>query len=120
MLRLAVIGGGIGGLTAAVALRATGAHVQVFEQARQLSEVGAGLGIQHNGQRVLVRLGLGPEINRIGSRLKGFRICGPMAAWCRGKPTRPGLCSSASTGPISSQSWLPRCPQRPCTRVIAV
>jgi salicylate hydroxylase len=77
MLRIAVIGGGIGGLSTAVALRATGAHVQVFEQARQLSEVGAGLGIQHNGQRVLVRLGLGPEINRIGSRLKGFRICAP-------------------------------------------
>src|SRR5258705_8425264 len=75
MLRVAVIGGGIGGLSAAVALRETGAHVEVFEQARQLSEVGAGLGIQQNGQRVLVRLGLGQEINRIGSRLKGFRIC---------------------------------------------
>jgi salicylate hydroxylase len=74
LLRVAVIGGGIGGLSTAVALRATGAHVEVFEQARQLSEVGAGLGIQQNGQRVLVRLGLGPEINRIGSRLKGFRI----------------------------------------------
>jgi hypothetical protein len=65
---------GIGGLSTAVALRATGAHVHVFEQARQLSEVGAGLGLQPNGQRVLVRLGLGPEINRIGVRLKGFRI----------------------------------------------
>ena len=75
MLRVAVIGGGIGGLSTAVALRATGAHVDVFEQARRLSEVGAGLGIQQNGQRVLVRLGLGSEINRIGSRLRGFRIC---------------------------------------------
>jgi salicylate hydroxylase len=74
MLRVAVIGGGIGGLSTAVALRATGANVHVFEQARQLSEVGAGLGLQPNGQRVLVRLGLGPEINRIGVRLKGFRI----------------------------------------------
>jgi salicylate hydroxylase len=77
MLRVAVVGGGIGGLSTAVALRATGADVHVFEQAHQLSEVGAGLGLQPNGQRVLVRLGLGPEINRIGSRLKGFRICGP-------------------------------------------
>ncbi len=76
MLRVAIIGGGIGGLSTAVALRATGADVHVFEQARQLSEVGAGLGLQPNGQRVLVRLGLGPEINRIGSRLKGFRTCG--------------------------------------------
>ena len=77
MLRVVVIGGGIGGLSTAVALRATGAHVHVFEQARQLSEVGAGLGLQPNGRRVLVRLGLGPEINRIGARLKGFRICRP-------------------------------------------
>src|SRR5258705_2242613 len=77
MLRVAVIGGGIGGLSTAVALRATGAHVHVFEQARQLSEVRAGLGLQPNGQRVLVRLGLGLEINRIGLRLKGFRICRP-------------------------------------------
>jgi salicylate hydroxylase len=76
MLRVAIIGGGIGGLSTAVALRATGADVHVFEQAGQLSEVGAGLGLQPNGQRVLVRLGLGPEINRIGSRLKGFRTCG--------------------------------------------
>jgi salicylate hydroxylase len=77
MLRVAIIGGGIGGLSTAVALRATGAHVQVFEQARQLSEVGAGLGLQPNGRRVLVRLGLGEEINRIGARLTGFRICRP-------------------------------------------
>ena len=77
MLRVAIIGGGVGGLSTAVALRATGAHVQVFEQARQLSEVGAGLGLQPNGRRVLVRLGLGEEINRIGARLKGFRICRP-------------------------------------------
>jgi len=77
MLRVAIIGGGIGGLSAAVALRATGAHVDVFEQARQLSEVGAGVGLQPNGQRVLRRLGFGLEIDRIGSRLKGFRICAP-------------------------------------------
>ena len=43
MLRVAVIGGGIGGLSAAVALRAAGAQVHVFEQARQLSEVGGGI-----------------------------------------------------------------------------
>ena len=47
--------------------------VHVFEQARQLSEVGAGLGLQQNAQRVLVLLDLGPEMIRIGSQLKGFR-----------------------------------------------
>ncbi len=77
VLRVAIIGGGIGGLSTGVALRATGAHVDVFEQARQLGEVGAGVGLQPNGQRVLRRLGFGLEIDRIGSRLKGFRICAP-------------------------------------------
>src|SRR5882757_5558665 len=42
-------------------------------QTRQLSEVGAGLGLQQNAQRVLVLLDLGPEMIRIGSQLKGFR-----------------------------------------------
>ncbi|MDT5017305.1 MAG: hypothetical protein QOD39_3465 [Mycobacterium sp.] len=91
MLRVAVIGGGIGGLSAAVALHATGAHVEVFEQARQLGEVGAGLGIQQNGQRVLVRLGLGPEINRIGSRLTGFRICTPDGSVMSEETYPPGV-----------------------------
>jgi salicylate hydroxylase len=77
MLRVAVVGGGIGGLSAAVALRMAGAQVRVFEQARQLSEVGAGLGLQQNSQRVLRRLGLGREIDRIGARLQGFRVCTP-------------------------------------------
>ena len=77
MLRVAIIGGGIGGLSAAVALRATGARVNVFEQARQLSEVGPGVGLQPNGQRVLRRLGFGLEIDHIGAQLKGFRICAP-------------------------------------------
>jgi salicylate hydroxylase len=91
MLRVAVIGGGIGGLSTAVALRATGAHVQVFEQARQLSEVGAGLGIQQNGQRVLLRLGLGPEVHRIGSRLKGFRIYAPDGSVVSGETYPAGV-----------------------------
>ena len=56
-----------------MALGATGRTYDVFEQARQLSEVGAGLGLQQNAQRVLVLLDLGPEMTRIGSQLKGFR-----------------------------------------------
>jgi 2-polyprenyl-6-methoxyphenol hydroxylase-like FAD-dependent oxidoreductase len=40
-LQVAVVGGGIGGLTAAIALRARGAKVMVFEQAEKLREIGA-------------------------------------------------------------------------------
>lgn len=55
---VAVIGAGIGGLAAALALRARGAEVTVLEQAPEISEVGAGLQISPNGVAVLRALGL--------------------------------------------------------------
>ena len=42
-LRAVVVGGGLGGMAAAVALTQAGMDVQVYEQARQLTEVGAGV-----------------------------------------------------------------------------
>ena len=68
-LRVAVVGGGIGGLSAAVALHRRGVDVTVFEQAPALGEVGAGVMVQPNGARVLERLGLGEELARSGARL---------------------------------------------------
>lgn len=53
-----VIGAGIGGLTAALALRRQGADVTVLEQAEAITEVGAGLQISPNGAVVLRALGL--------------------------------------------------------------
>jgi len=44
-LRIAIIGGGIGGLTAALALRARGLDVSVFEQAEVLREIGIGVSV---------------------------------------------------------------------------
>jgi salicylate hydroxylase len=55
---IAVIGGGIGGLAAALAFARTGAQVTVFEQAPELREFGAGLQITPNGGVVLKALGL--------------------------------------------------------------
>ena len=55
---IAVIGGGIGGVAAALALAQRGAKVQLFEQAPALGEVGAGLQISPNGVAVLAALGL--------------------------------------------------------------
>ncbi len=66
--RICVIGGGIGGLTAALAFAATGALVEVHEQAEALTEVGAGLQVTPNGARVLHALGLAEELDRIGIR----------------------------------------------------
>ena len=55
---VAIIGGGIGGLTAALGFARTGANVTVHEQAPALTEVGAGIQITPNGARALQGLGV--------------------------------------------------------------
>ena len=66
-LRVAVIGGGIGGLTAALALSRSGAETHIFEQADAFGEVGAGLGIGPNAFKVLRALGLEDAL-----RIRGY------------------------------------------------
>src|SRR5712691_10020547 len=67
-LRIAVIGGGIGGLTAALSLRRAGFAVEVYEQAPELTQIGGGINMGPNAARVLRRLGLGPGLDRDGVR----------------------------------------------------
>ncbi len=57
-----VIGAGIGGLAAAIALRRARAGVEVFERAGRIEEVGAGLAVWANGMRALDRLGVGDAV----------------------------------------------------------
>lgn len=61
-LDIAVIGGGIGGLTCALALSRRGARVTVLEQAQAITEVGAGIQVSPNGLRVIEALGLGDAL----------------------------------------------------------
>ena len=63
--KIAVIGGGIGGLTAALALLKRGLDVDIYEQAPELKEVGAGIQISSNGTRVLFALGLEDALKRV-------------------------------------------------------
>jgi 2-polyprenyl-6-methoxyphenol hydroxylase-like FAD-dependent oxidoreductase len=63
---IAIIGGGIGGLTAAASLLRAGFDVQVYEQTRTLAEVGAGINIGPNASRILHRLGIADELERTG------------------------------------------------------
>jgi salicylate hydroxylase len=55
--RIAIVGGGIGGLATAALLRRAGLQAVVYEQATALTEVGAGLVIAPNAARLLRRLG---------------------------------------------------------------
>jgi len=66
-LRVSIVGGGIGGLSTAVALRRHGIEATVFEQARTLGEVGAGVVLMPNALKLLDRLGLKDAMNRIGA-----------------------------------------------------
>jgi salicylate hydroxylase len=73
--RIAIIGGGMGGLTAAIALtRIAGVQVTVFEQASKLGEVGAGVTVAPNAQRVLDRLGVLEKIKRAGAIPSGHGV----------------------------------------------
>ncbi len=68
-LRIVIVGGGIGGLFTGNALVQQGFDVSVFEQARALSEVGAGVFITPNSVRHLERVGLLAGVERLGARV---------------------------------------------------
>jgi 2-polyprenyl-6-methoxyphenol hydroxylase-like FAD-dependent oxidoreductase len=61
-----VVGGGIGGLTAAVALRRVGWQVTVLERAAMFGEIGAGITLLSNGLRCLDAIGLGDAVRGSG------------------------------------------------------
>jgi 2-polyprenyl-6-methoxyphenol hydroxylase-like FAD-dependent oxidoreductase len=65
--KVVIAGGGIGGLTAALALRRAAFEVVVFERAAELREVGAGLLLAANAQNALGKLGLAEAVARLGT-----------------------------------------------------
>lgn len=68
-LKAIVIGAGIGGLTAGIALRQAGYDVEVYDRVRELRPVGAGISLWSNGVKVLNRLGLGDKMAAIGGQM---------------------------------------------------
>ncbi|SHG33362.1 FAD-dependent monooxygenase [Cognatishimia maritima] len=73
-MNIGVLGGGIGGLTAALALAQRGAQVTVLEQAEKISEVGAGIQISPNGVCVLRALGLGDAIRAVSVKAEAVEL----------------------------------------------
>lgn len=81
-MKILLAGGGIGGLAAAIALLQRGIDVDVYEQAQELKEVGAGIQISPNGNKVLDALGVFQTLKALSCdpERKEFRL------WNTGKP----------------------------------
>jgi FAD-dependent urate hydroxylase len=68
-LKVVIIGAGMGGLTAGIALRQAGYEVEIYDRVSELRPAGAAISLWSNGVKVLNRLGLGKEIARIGGQM---------------------------------------------------
>jgi len=73
-LRVAVVGGGIGGLSAANSLIRRGLDVTLFEQVDALREVGTGLSLFPNGRRQLERMGLKDALAQVGAKIGDLSV----------------------------------------------
>ena len=74
MPRAVIVGAGIGGLTAAIALKQTGWDVSVYERARELREVGAGITLWANAVKVLRKLGVSEAIEAAAATIRQTEV----------------------------------------------
>jgi 2-polyprenyl-6-methoxyphenol hydroxylase-like FAD-dependent oxidoreductase len=79
--RAVIVGGGIGGLAAAVALHRRGWQVRVLEQAPSLEAVGSGIALWPNGMRALDALGVGTAVKAVSTAQAPARIRDPSGRW---------------------------------------
>ncbi|WP_109789875.1 FAD-dependent monooxygenase [Mycolicibacterium conceptionense] len=96
-LRVAVVGAGIGGLTAALALRANGIDATVYEQAHELKALGAGVSIATNGSRILTTLGAGDAVAAIAGPVTHYQFRTWQAEPIAGEPSTLGFGDPART-----------------------
>ena len=84
--KIVIIGAGIAGLTAAVALARKGLEAEVYEQAPELKEVGAGVGLWGNAFRALRAVGLADDVVRLGGGPAGSGVQRPDGTWLLYEP----------------------------------
>jgi 2-polyprenyl-6-methoxyphenol hydroxylase-like FAD-dependent oxidoreductase len=73
-MKVLIIGGGIGGLTASIALRRKGIEADVYERSPILREVGAGISLWPNAVKALTQLGLGERLRSISRQNADFAL----------------------------------------------
>ena len=73
-MRVLIAGGGVGGLTAALCLAVRDMHVEVFEQAEEFAEIGAGIQLSPNCSRVLHYLGLEDGLREVAFLPEGTQF----------------------------------------------
>jgi 2-polyprenyl-6-methoxyphenol hydroxylase-like FAD-dependent oxidoreductase len=96
-MKVLIVGGGIGGLAAAIALRKVGVEVAVFERAPAFGAVGAGITLWTNAIRALEKMGAGEAVCRAAAPVER----GEVRTW-RGK-----LISELAIGEISRSMGAP-------------
>src|SRR5215207_7460993 len=111
--KVVIAGGGIGGLTAALALRRAAFEVVVFERAAELREVGAGLLLAANAQNALRKLGLAEAVARLGTPASAGEIRSWRGEVLASTSPRP---SWRRSGPPASQSTGLTCKSCSCER----
>lgn len=85
--KIAIIGGGIGGLTAAAALARRGLDAEIYEQAPALEEVGAGVGLWPNALRALEPIGLAGKVGQLAESIARQGLKRPDGTWLMYFPT---------------------------------
>lgn len=70
----AIVGGGVAGLSAAIALQSIGSEFTLFEQSRLLKGIGAGFGLAANAMHALDLLGLKDEVEKLGHHVSTYNI----------------------------------------------
>jgi len=123
-LRVAIVGGGIGGLTLGLALREHGVNAEIYEAAPELAEIGAAVAQSANATKILRRLGLLDQLTavatapteliyregRTGRRIAGHPVRND--GWYEAKFGAP---TTASTAPTCSASWAAPSAVSTCT-----
>ncbi|MFQ4135185.1 FAD-dependent urate hydroxylase HpxO [Nodosilinea sp. PGN35] len=71
-LKVVIIGAGIGGLTAGIAMQRAGYRVEIYDRAQALRPAGAGISLWSNGVKVLNYLGLGEQLAAIGGEMNAM------------------------------------------------